>query len=125
MILDSDVLIDLQRKHPPAVTWFTTTETPLHIAGIAVMEVFAGCRNKSEWLKAEAFFAPSDLFWLSEQGFATALSAILPLRLTNGIGLVDALIASTALEHNLPLATFNTKHFSHIAGLQRVQPYQR
>jgi predicted nucleic acid-binding protein len=98
---------------------------PLYVSGIAVMEVFAGCRDKSEWLKAEAFFAPFEFFWLSEQGFSTALSTILPLRLANGIGLTDALIASTALEHNHPLATFNTKHFSQIAGLQVVQPYQR
>ena len=125
MILDSDILIDLQRKHPPAVAWFTTTSTPLHVSGIAVMEVFAGCKDKSEWLKAEAFFAPFEFYWLSEKGLQMALNTILPLRLANGIGLVDALIAATSLEHGLPLATFNTKHFSHVRELQIIQPYTR
>jgi predicted nucleic acid-binding protein len=39
------------------------------------------------------------------------------LVLPHGLKLGDALIAATALEHNLPLLTSNTKHFTPIDGL--------
>jgi predicted nucleic acid-binding protein len=39
------------------------------------------------------------------------------LVLSHGLQLGDALIAATALEHNLPVLTANIKHFSPISGL--------
>lgn len=38
------------------------------------------------------------------------------LVLSHGLQLGDALIAATALEHNLPPLTANTKHFTPIDG---------
>jgi predicted nucleic acid-binding protein len=43
--------------------------------------------------------------------------------LSNYLGLLDALIAHTAVGLNEPLATFNVKHYGVIAGLQMLQPY--
>lgn len=125
MILDSDVVIDLHRNHLPAVAWFLTTSAPLYVSGIAAMEFFAGCRDKSAWRIAERFFIHFDILWLSETGLNTALRTVLPHRLANGIGITDALIAATALEHKLPLATFNVKHFKNIPDLRTIQPYTR
>lgn len=125
MILDSDVLIDILRQHPSAMAWFFSAPEPLYISGVAAMEVLTGARNRSEWQTAEIFLNPLKVVWLSESGFNTALTHILPLRLIQGIGVIDALIAATAVEYNLPLATFNTKHYKDISGLQIVQPYPR
>ena len=46
------------------------------------------------------------------------------LVLSHGLQLGDALIAATAIEHNLPLLTANTKHFSAIdcLRLERFEP---
>jgi len=35
----------------------------------------------------------------------------------------DAIIAATAIEHNLTLLTHNLKDFGKIAGLQAIDPY--
>ncbi|MHB8587058.1 MAG: PIN domain-containing protein [Thermoplasmatota archaeon] len=40
----------------------------------------------------------------------------------NAIGVVDALIAATALENDLPVLTRNARHFERIQGL-RIEPY--
>jgi predicted nucleic acid-binding protein len=43
--------------------------------------------------------------------------------LSHSLGLLDSLIAHTALGRSEELATFNTKHYSVVAGLRMVQPY--
>jgi len=43
------------------------------------------------------------------------------IRRENGLRLPDALIAATALEHSLGLATRNSKHFEPVRGL-RIRP---
>ena len=45
------------------------------------------------------------------------------LRLAHGIGVLDMVIAVTAISHGQVLATFNVKHFRAVPGLVAVQPY--
>jgi toxin FitB len=37
--------------------------------------------------------------------------------------LADAIIAATALVHNLPLVTRNETDFKHVAGLRVINPF--
>ena len=53
---------------------------------------------------------------------AVADAAIL-LRQARRMKLGDALIAVTALLHELPLVTRNVDDFKHIAGLQIINPF--
>jgi predicted nucleic acid-binding protein len=39
------------------------------------------------------------------------------------MGLADAIIAATALVHQLPLVTRNVDDFKHVAGLEIVNPF--
>jgi predicted nucleic acid-binding protein len=50
ILLDSDVLIDLLRKYPPAAAWFNALhgDEELMVSGYVVMELIQGCRNKAE-----------------------------------------------------------------------------
>ena len=41
---------------------------------------------------------------------------------SHGLLLADAMIAATALEYNLTLITYNTKHFQFIKGLKLLKP---
>jgi predicted nucleic acid-binding protein len=44
-LLDTDVLIDVQRGHPPALAWFAgLTELPA-VPGLVVMELVQDARN--------------------------------------------------------------------------------
>jgi len=45
------------------------------------------------------------------------------LRQERKIGLGDAIVAATALVHELPLATRNTKDFKWIAELNLIDPF--
>ena len=39
------------------------------------------------------------------------------------MGLADAIIAATALVHDLPLVTRNEEDFKHVTGLRVVNPF--
>jgi len=53
-----------------------------------------------------------------------AVALMETLALSHGLQAGDALIAATAVEHNLPLLTANTKHFAAIEGIriERFEP---
>ena len=57
--------------------------------------------------------------------FATALEQFSKLHLSHGLGLLDALIAATALGHGSVLNTFNERHYRMFPGLTTVRPYRR
>ena len=45
--------------------------------------------------------------------------------LSHGLGILDALIAETAVGCEAQLATFNKKHYRVVDALQMIQPYPR
>jgi len=46
LLIDTDVAVDIQRRHPPAILWLKTQSDPIHIAGFASLELVNGCRDK-------------------------------------------------------------------------------
>ena len=125
MILDTDVLIDLKRKHPPAITWLAALPAPPLVCGVAAMELLYGSWDKREQQAVQKFMTPFPLAWPTEEDMVRAYSEYVPLALAFSIGLLDTMIASTAMGLGLPLATFNVKHYSHVPDLMTVQPYKR
>jgi predicted nucleic acid-binding protein len=63
--------------------------------------------------------------WPAEAHCTRALSDFSALHLSHGLGLLDALIAATAIGHGATLCTFNVKHYRAITGLRMLQPYDR
>lgn len=124
-LLDTDVLIDVQRGHPPAVAWFNTQTQPLAMPGFVVMELVQAARNAQELQSARKLVAPLPIVWPTEEDCARALSDLFSLRLSHSLGLIDAVIAATAVGQNATLCTFNLKHYRPVPGLMLTQPYDR
>ncbi len=127
IFLDSDVMIDLLRQYPPAITWFDALEDEEEIAlsGYVVMELIQGCRNKDEQAKVQQALAPYGIIWLSPAGGDRALEIFGEYYLGHGAGMLDVLIGQTAVTLGVPLYTFNQKHYRFIPELQIIQPYER
>ncbi len=89
------------------------------------MELIAGAHNLGEMKQVDRLLQALRLVWPSERGLQSALDFYRTLRLSVAIGFVDTLIAATAIELGVALHTFNTKHYSHIAGLKIIKPYSR
>jgi predicted nucleic acid-binding protein len=124
-ILDTDVLIDVQRGHPPAIAWFAQlTEVP-SVPGYVVMELVQDARNKQEVDAALRLIAPLSVVWPTAADCNRALSEFSTYHLSHGLGLIDSLIAASAVGLSANLCTFNDKHYHPVPGLTTRQPYTR
>ena len=123
VLLDSDILIDHLRGYEPARQYlkrFETGEVEGYLSIITVAELAAGqMRQEDEEAKVQHLLA---LFTHIDLDFAIAWRGG-EIRRQYHTRLADALIAATALLHNLRLATRNLQHFSPIEALQVEKPY--
>jgi predicted nucleic acid-binding protein len=123
--LDTDILIDVQRGHPPALEWFAQlTELPC-VSGFVVMELIQDARNKAEVEKALKLVAPLRIVWPADVDCSRALTDFSAYHLSHNLGMIDALVASCAVGQSAQLCTFNDKHYRCVPGLAIVQPYVR
>jgi hypothetical protein len=124
-LVDTDVLIDVQRGHPPALAWFAGLTNLPAVPGFVVMELIQDARNAGEVRDALKLVAPLRVIWPTEADCARALSDFTAYHLSHGLGLLDALIAACAVGHSATLYTFNDKHYRVVPGLVTAQPYTR
>lgn len=124
-LVDTDVLIDIQRGHPPALAWFTgLTELP-GVPGFVVMELIQDARNAREVRQVLKLIAPLQVVWPTEIDCVRALSDFAKYHVTHGLGLLDSLIAACAVGRSATLHTFNIKHYRVVPGLVVAPPYTR
>ena len=125
LLLDTDVLIDIQRGNAPALAWFSgLTELPL-VSGFVVMELIQGAQNSKQVRDVLKLVAPLPVIWPSESDCQKALADFAALHLSHGLGLLDSLVAACSVGIGAELCTFNDKHFRMIPKLKTVQPYTR
>jgi len=125
-MIDTDVLVDVLRNYPPALAWLRTIRTELiDVSGLTALELLQGCRNRNEQRRVESFLQLYSLRWPSNSDCERALADFSLYHLSNGLSILDALIAETAVGLNLELATFNQKHYDVVKTLRTFQPYSR
>ena len=125
-LLDTDVMIDLQRGFPAAVAWYTSMpDGMLALPGHVLMELYQDAQNSRQTIIIDRLTTPFPLVWPTDTEALQAVRNFRLLHLSYGIGLIDTLIAATALSLGVPLCTFNLKHFRQIPGLITEQPYTR
>lgn len=125
MILDADILILLDKNDVDARAWYSSLPEPPGAAGYAAMELLAGCENSTDRRRIERMLQDFDLLWPDEATMIQAAKDYGALRLSHGIGVLDMLIAVTAIFHGQDLVTFNLRHFRAVPGLTVFAPYTR
>jgi hypothetical protein len=122
MLVDTDVIIWHLRGLPKA-TQTLDSLTTLNLSAVTWLELLQGMRNRTELLAVKKSLAMRHAVRLplTEAITDRAVELMESLALSHGLQMADALIASTALEHNLPLITANTRHFIPINGLNLVR----
>ncbi len=95
-LVDTDVLIDVQRGHLAALAWFAGLTNLPAVPGLVVMELVQDARNAREVRHVLKLAAPLQVVWPTEADCARALSDFTAYHLSHGLGLLDALIAACA-----------------------------
>ena len=124
-LLDTDVLIDVQRARPEAAAWLASYAGPLALPAAVALELLMGARNKVELEANERFLNAFDVENFESADTSLARRLVASHRLTTGLGLGDFLIAAQAIHRGAILFTFNLKHFHAIPGLDARIPYAR
>lgn len=124
-MIDSTVLIDVLQGHDQAKQFLISTEEPIKISRIVLMEIIAGSRNKLEMQKSIKVTKDLDLELVEINDEISQLAGELFERYFHqfGIGISDALIAASALVLREELVTHNLKHFRFISNLHLVRSY--
>jgi predicted nucleic acid-binding protein len=65
-IVDTDVMIDIQRGYGPALTWFASIPELPSIPGFVVMELIQDAQNKQQVRKVLQLVAPLAIVWPTE-----------------------------------------------------------
>ncbi len=125
LLLDTDILIDVQRGHAAALPWFASLAEVPSVPGLVVMELIQGARDARQVREALRLTAPLPVVWPTTADCQRALADFTALHVSQGLGLLDALIAACAVGRSAELCTFNDKHYRMVPGLVTVRPYSR
>ena len=124
MIVDTDIIIWYMRDHPMAVKLLDSNKGFL-ISVITYMELVQGMKNKGELkaLKTALQLWKVKILQIDETISIKAMFYVEQYFLSHSMQLADALIASTAILHQLPLHTGNTKLFALFKDID-LHPFQ-
>jgi predicted nucleic acid-binding protein len=119
-LIDTNVVIDnFGNMLPEKAKAFVSSFVPV-VSVVTKIEVL-GWPNatKLQLSPLYAFMETAILLTIDE----AVIDKMISIRQAKKIGLA-AIIAATALQHNLKLMTHNTKDFKDIEGLQLIDPYE-
>ena len=123
-IIDTDILIDATNGHEDAISFLVGQQVEgIQISVISAIELVVGCRDKVELTQTQKFLQDCTVRPITATASQIAYQLIESFYLSHGLIMADALIAATALEHDLTLCTRNTRHFRMIPQLKINQPY--
>ena len=119
MLLDSNILIYAANQSTPEIESLTVAAENA-VASVTQIEVYGFAGLKPEEKAAlDILFRRLTVHPLDGAVIARAIA----LHQESKMALADAIIAATALAHDLPLVTRNETDFKHVAGLRVINPF--
>jgi predicted nucleic acid-binding protein len=126
VLLGTDVMIDILRGYPPALAWLRSLDDEvIALPGFVLMELIQGCKTKNEQQSLATELDAYKILWPNHSDCDAAVKLFTRYRLSHHIGIIDVLVGQLALSFDLPLHTFNKKHYEPIPRLTTLQPYTK
>ena len=124
-LVDTDVWIDFLRGVPEAVDFVEQLPDIVCISAISIAELYAGVREGKEREVLGDLLTSLKIISLDDVGAAHGGLIRRDFGKSHGVGLSDALIAATALQHDCQLYTLNVKHYPALPKAQVTRPYAK
>jgi predicted nucleic acid-binding protein len=120
ILLDTNILVDYARRLPAAIAWLKSLPEPPQMSAVSLLELHVGVRSQREEREIEIICAPLRSLAVTSEIAKQAGSYLRHFVSSHGIDIPDAIIAATAEQHGLRLATLNVKHFPMFPKLKRA-----
>jgi len=121
-LVDSDIMVDLLRGSSGAADFLDGIQSAWAISTITCLELFAGTRTQRETNDLDVVLTGYRAIPPNEDIARRSYYLMKTYARSHGLDPLDALIAATALEEGLTLATRNRKHFEVIPDLSLEVP---
>ncbi len=123
ILCDTNILIEFYRGNSTILdVLHEVGVSNLAISVITAGELFFGAQDKRELRKIQKHLALLNQITLDADISARFVSILENYALSHKVSVPDALIAATAICHELPLYTLNTKDFHFLPNIQLFQP---
>jgi predicted nucleic acid-binding protein len=122
-LVDTDVWIDFLRGVSQAVHFVDQLPDVVCISAISVAELYAGVREGKERVSLEDLLTALKILPLDDISATHGGLIRRDFGKSHDVGLSDALIAATALQHDCQLFTLNVKHYPALPKTQVTKPY--
>jgi len=121
-LIDSDVLIDISRGKQAARAYVDALPEGWAISQVSALELIVGARDKRDLAIIDAFLSAYVIVPLRDSTGKRAYELLKLYAKPHGLHVFDSLVAATAIEEGLTLATKNRRHFGVIKGLSLEIP---
>ena len=121
-LVDSDIMVDLTRGSRAAADYLDSLGEAWSVSMITCLELLAGARTQSETNDLDVLLTGYRAIPPSEDIARRAYDLMKTYTRSHGLHPLDALIAATALDEGLTLASKNRKHFQMISRLDLEVP---
>lgn len=122
-LVDTDIWIDFLRGVSQAVDFVDQLPDIVCISAVSVAELYAGVRDGKEREVLGDLLTSLKILPLDDISAAHGGLIRRDFGRSHGVGLSDALIAATTLQHDCQLFTLNIKHYPAIPKAQVTKPY--
>jgi predicted nucleic acid-binding protein len=123
LLLDTDLLIDFLRGHRQAVAFLAEETRPMGVSALTMAELHAGVRDGEERDQLTDLLSIFNQIPVDPETAADGGLLRRDFGPSHGTGLIDAILAATALKYGLRLVTLNDKHYPMLPDV--VVPYRK
>jgi len=122
VLCDTNIFIEFYKNNVSIVNKLNVIGIDnIALSSVTVAELIFGALDKTELNQIRENIEQLIILPINEKISSTFIELMLKYSLSHNLDLPDALIASTAIIHNLELFTLNVKHFRYIDNLRLWQ----
>jgi len=121
-LVDTNIMVDFTRGNAKAADYLDSLGDACLLSAITALELIAGARSQREVNDLDIMISAYEQISATDDVTRRAYYLMKTHAKSAGLQTLDALIAATALEEGLTLATKNRKHFQMISELQLEVP---
>jgi predicted nucleic acid-binding protein len=118
ILVDTSVLVNVQKEIKKTSDLFVKYQDRILISRMTAYELIYGSRNKREKELNKKFIENIEVFEINEAISIQSYNILDKYGLATKFGIIDAVIAATAIVNKYPLWTLNKKHFRKIKRLK-------